>query len=95
MKVNIPRRFDSKSAIREFIQSRGFISAIKQSMNMQLYTQLNSFNHILDLINTKQAKIAKFFDKKEKPTGISYRPGGKADLISPTKKKLTSSKKID
>ena len=34
MKVNIPRRFDSKAAIREFIQSREFISAIKQSMNL-------------------------------------------------------------
>ena len=29
MKVSIPRRFDSKSAIREFIQSREFITAIK------------------------------------------------------------------
>jgi hypothetical protein len=29
MKVGIPRRFDSKTAIREFIQTREFISAIK------------------------------------------------------------------
>ena len=34
MKVNIPKRFDSKTAVREFIQSREFIAAIKQSMGV-------------------------------------------------------------
>jgi len=33
MKVNIPRRFDSKTAIREYIQSREFITAMKQSIS--------------------------------------------------------------
>ena len=64
MKVGIPRRFDSKSAIREFIQSREFITAMKQSMNYQLFNVLNNSNNILGLINSKQQKIAKFFQKK-------------------------------
>jgi len=34
-------------------------------MNMQLFTQINTYNKILNLINAKQAKIAKFFDKKD------------------------------
>ena len=32
MKISIPKRFDSKLAIREFIQSREFITAMKYSM---------------------------------------------------------------
>ena len=32
MKVYIPKRFESKSSMREFIQSREFICAIKISM---------------------------------------------------------------
>jgi hypothetical protein len=34
MKVAIPKRFETKSSVREFIQSREFISAIKISMNV-------------------------------------------------------------
>lgn len=33
MKVGIPKRFESKTALREFIQTREFITAMKQSMN--------------------------------------------------------------
>lgn len=64
MKVNIPRRFDSKTAIREFIQSREFIAAIKQNMNIQLLNVLNASNDIADLINAKQGKLNKQADKK-------------------------------
>ena len=34
MKVKIPNKFDSNIAIREFIQSREFIAAMKQNMNI-------------------------------------------------------------
>ena len=56
MKVNIPKRFESKTAIREFIQSREFIAAMKQSMNSQLFLCINSCNKILGLINAKLDK---------------------------------------
>ena len=63
MKVNIPKRFESRTAIREFIQSREFIAAMKQSMNSQLFLCINNCNNILGLINAKQAKHAKMHDK--------------------------------
>lgn len=56
MKVNIPKRFESKTAIREFIQSREFIAAMKQSMNSQLFHCINNSNKILNLINAKLDK---------------------------------------
>jgi hypothetical protein len=34
MKVQIPKRFETKSSVREFIQSREFISAIKLNMSV-------------------------------------------------------------
>ena len=33
MKVPIPKRFESKAALREFIQTREFVQAMKGSMN--------------------------------------------------------------
>lgn len=56
MKVNIPKRFESKTAIREFIQSREFIAAMKQSMNSQLFLCINSSNKILTLVTAKLEK---------------------------------------
>ena len=56
MKVNIPKRFESKTAIREFIQSREFIVAMKQSMTSQLFICINNCNRILKLINAKREK---------------------------------------
>ena len=57
-------------------------------MNMQLYTQINTFNDTLDLINGKQAKIAKFFDKKEiikqreQQQHVAMKPGGKMAITT-------------
>ena len=65
MKVGIPRRFDSKSDIREFIQTREFIQAMKQSIGFQLFISVNNTNNILQLVQAKQHKIAKLYDKKE------------------------------
>ena len=65
MKVGIPRRFDSKTAIREFIQSREFISAMKLSINTQLFNSINNANNMLDLVCSKQAQLARLHDKRE------------------------------
>lgn len=54
--MNIPKRFESKTAIREFIQSREFITAMKQSMNSQLFQVINNCNKILNLVNAKLDK---------------------------------------
>lgn len=59
MRVNIPKRFESRAAIREFIQSRDFITAMKYSMNSQLFQCINSSNRILDLINAKLENLQK------------------------------------
>ena len=59
MRVNIPKRFENRAAIREFIQSRDFITAMKYSMNSQLFHVINSNNHILDLINNKLENLQK------------------------------------
>ena len=50
MKVQIPKRFETKSSLREFIQSREFISAIKLNMSVQLYQSINCSNKILELV---------------------------------------------
>ena len=62
MKVQIPKRFETKSSVREFIQSREFISAIKLNMSVQLYQSINCSNKILDLVQQKQNKIMKMLD---------------------------------
>lgn len=65
MKVAIPKRFETKSSVREFIQSREFISAIKINMSVQLYQSINCSNKILELVQLKQNKIMKMLDRKE------------------------------
>ena len=56
MKVGIPKRFESKTALREFIQSREFIAAMKLSMSSQLFHVINNANKLLPLITAKLDK---------------------------------------
>ena len=66
MNVSIPKRFDSKAAIREFIQTREFITAIKQSMMNKLRNSINCSNGMIDLVNDNMELIKKHSEKKEK-----------------------------
>lgn len=53
MKVPIPKRFESKTSLREFIQTREFILAMKTKMNNQIYESLNASNKMGELVSAK------------------------------------------
>jgi len=42
--IQIPKRFDSKPALREYFSSKEFILALKQRINSVLYTAINESN---------------------------------------------------
>ena len=44
LNIQIPKRFDSKTALREYIQSREFIGTLKLRINSVLYTAINESN---------------------------------------------------
>lgn len=46
MNINIPKKFDSKAALREFFYSREFILNLKIKMNEQLHNAILQSNHI-------------------------------------------------
>ncbi len=46
MNINIPKKFESKTALREFFYSREFILNLKIKMNEQLHTAILSSNHV-------------------------------------------------
>jgi|LauGreDrversion4_2_1035121.scaffolds.fasta_scaffold22802_5 hypothetical protein len=42
--IQIPKKFESKTAFREYIQSKEFIVALKTRMNTMLYSAINESN---------------------------------------------------
>ena len=46
MQINIPKKFDSKSALREYFFSREFILTMKIRMNNMLHKAILSSNNI-------------------------------------------------
>ena len=42
--IQIPKRFDSKTALREYFSSKEFILTLKQRINSVLYTAINESN---------------------------------------------------
>lgn len=42
--IQIPKKFESKTALREYFQSKEFIIALKSKMNTVLYTAINESN---------------------------------------------------
>ena len=53
MRVYIPKRYESKLALREFIQSREFIMGMKQALTKQMLNCINHSNNLADLMNQK------------------------------------------
>jgi uncharacterized protein YybS (DUF2232 family) len=48
MNIKIPSKFENKTAIREFFQSKEFIFQIKSKMNTLLHTSINEGNRMLE-----------------------------------------------
>lgn len=46
MNINIPKKFENKTVLREFFYSREFILNLKIKMNEQLHNAILSSNHI-------------------------------------------------
>ena len=46
MNINIPKKFENKTALREFFYSREFILNLKIKMNEQLHNAILSSNHV-------------------------------------------------
>ena len=46
MNINIPKKFDSKAALREFFYSREFILNLKVRMNEQLHNAILQSNRV-------------------------------------------------
>ena len=42
--IQIPKKFESKTALREYFQSKEFIISLKTKMNTMLYTAINDSN---------------------------------------------------
>ena len=46
MNITIPKKFDSKAALREFFYSRDFILTLKTKMNNQLHSAILQSNNM-------------------------------------------------
>lgn len=88
MNVSIPKRFDSKAAIREFIQTREFITAIKQSMMLKLRNSINSSNGMIDIVNDNIEIVRKHSEKKEKSNQESHCSSPKKSAINKSTQNL-------
>ena len=48
--IQIPKKFESKTAMKDFFISKDFILGLKTKMNSVLYTAINTSNGMQDLL---------------------------------------------
>lgn len=48
--INVPKKFDSKAALREYFQSKDFIVTLKNKINTLFYSAINNSNGMTALL---------------------------------------------